>query len=434
MLNDRSPRPGRYVLYWMQQSQRAEWNHALEYALDRANNLDLPVVVVFGLTPRYPDANLRHYAFMLQGLRETAQRLAERGIRFVLRLDSPDSAALDLAQDAALLVCDRGYLRHQRAWRARVAQEAPCAVVEVESDAIVPVEAASDHEEYAARTLRPKIHRLLPEYLVPLAPRMPKSDSLGLDFHSAPLEMPAGVNPGVAPVKDCPGGASVAERLLETFLDDKLARYDERNEPGNDAQSGLSPFIHFGQISPLRIALAVMDRAQGRETAAEAFLEELIVRRELAINFVHYNPAYDRYDCLPEWARNTLAKHADDPRDPHYDLATLESAQTHDPYWNAAMNEMLRTGRMHGYMRMYWGKKLIEWLPDPQAAYATALALNNKYFLDGRDPNAYANVAWLFGKHDRPWAERLIFGTVRYMNDKGLTRKFDLSRYVQQFS
>ncbi|MDX9973565.1 MAG: deoxyribodipyrimidine photo-lyase [FCB group bacterium] len=437
VLQDEPVRKGRYVLYWMQQSQRADWNHALEYAIERGNELGLPVVVGFGLMPGYPEANLRHYTFLLEGLRETERRLGERGVRLVVRLGAPDEVALGLAVDAAMVIVDRGYLRHQRAWRERVAREAGCPVVQVESDVVVPVEAASNRDEYAARTLRPKIHRLLPEYLVSLQPRKVKRDSLGLALEGVKLsgiETRLKVDRSVGPAEGGRGGATEAERLLGDFLDRKLVRYAEgRNEPGSDIPSGLSPYLHFGQISALRVALAAGERAQGCEPSVEAFLEELIVRRELAMNFTHFNPAYDRYECVPAWARASLAKHEGDPREPAYDLKTLESAKTLDPYWNAAMNEMLRTGRMHGYMRMYWGKKLIEWLPDPETAFDTALMLNNKYFLDGRDPNSYAGVAWLFGKHDRPWGERPVFGVIRYMNAKGLERKFDMKGYVERF-
>ncbi len=437
--NTKPTASGQYVLYWMQQAQRVQDNHALEYAIERANDLGLPVVVVFGLTDAYPEANERHYAFMLEGLTETKAALARRGICMVVRQGSPDDVALLMANDAALVVVDRGYLRVQRRWRRHVSDQAPCSVVEVESDAIVPVETASDHEEYAARTLRPKLHRLLASYLVPVAPRRVHHTSLDLKFESLDIDDPQAVlqrlqlDRTVRPTPLYRGGAREAQARLDRFIEHRLSHYGEgRNDPANDYQSDLSPYLHFGQISPLRIALAVSDAAAGRESSAEALLEELIVRRELSLNFVHFNRRYDAYDALPEWALATLEKHRSDARDYLYTEDELTEAATHDPYWNAAMTEMAVTGKMHGYMRMYWGKKILEWSVDARTAFETALRLNNRYFLDGRDANSYAGVAWLFGKHDRPWGERPIFGTVRYMNAKGLERKFDMPAYVRR--
>jgi deoxyribodipyrimidine photo-lyase len=225
------------------------------------------------------------------------------------------------------------------------------------------------------------------------------------------------------------GGIKEALRHLEIFLDEKLDRFPElRNNPTLDYLSHMSPYLHFGQISPLYIALKVK---QTKSPGIEAFLEELIIRRELSMNFVFYNDRYDSFDGLPEWARKTLRSHQKDKRQYLYRLEELEQANTHDPYWNAAQKEMVVKGKMHGYMRMYWGKKIIEWSKAPEEGFHAALYLNNKYELDGRDPNGFTGVAWCFGKHDRPWGERPIFGNVRYMNDKGLKRKFDADDYVR---
>lgn len=436
-LNALPVRKGRYVLYWMQSSQRAQCNHALELAVEEANALGKPLLAVFGLTDAFPRANLRHYAFMLQGLRETAAALQVRGVRLAVRLASPEQAALGLADDACMVVCDRGYTRVQRQWRERLAAEAPCRAVQVESDAIVPIEAASDKAEYAAATLRPKIRRALPLYLAPLAERPLKKESLGLRVPGEPLDDvdallgKLNLDRSVGPVDACAGGYSHARELLDQFVAKKLARYDERgNDPGLDGTSRLSPYLHFGQISPLEVALAVQKARPRRKEGKEAFLEQLVVRRELALNFAHFDPRYDSYACLPDWARKTLAEHRRDKREYLYDAAQLERAETHDPYWNAAQQEMVLTGRMHNYMRMYWGKKILEWTESPEEAFGTALALNDKYELDGRDPNGFAGVAWVFGKHDRPWKERPVFGKVRYMNANGLRRKFDMEAYV----
>jgi deoxyribodipyrimidine photo-lyase len=437
-LNRRSIQDGRYILYWMQASQRVECNHALEYAVGEANSRNLPVVVVFGLTDRFPEANLRHYAFMLEGLEEVRRGLYNRGIRFALLHRSPELAATALAEEAALVVADRGYLRIQRQWRNHVAKNSPCAVVQVESDSVVPVETASPKEEYTAGTLRPKLQRILDGYLVPLKERPVRKDSLSLrpdvdieeDFPSLLKKMK--IDRAVSPVRAFRGGTDRANALLDEFIAKKIRHYDElRSDPGLDYSSHLSPYLHFGQISPLAVALRLSGERSIPAAARESFLEELIVRRELSMNFVFYNGRYDEYECLPDWARKTLAEHAKDRRDYRYGPEQWESAGTHDPYWNAAQREMMITGKMHNYMRMYWGKKLLEWSRTPAEAFRTALWLNNKYELDGRDPNGFAGVAWCFGKHDRAWFERKVFGKIRYMNDAGLKRKFDMDAYLK---
>lgn len=426
------------MLYWMQASQRAEYNHALEYAASRANELGLPLLAFFGITDDFPEANLRHYVFMLEGLVETQRALAARGVQLVIRRGPPDAGALELSENAALTVMDRGYLRIQKEWRKRVARRARCAVIEVESDVVVPVEAVSTKEEYSAATIRPRIHRRLPEFLVPLRRRRLRTDSLGLDVGGLDLTEPAAVLRSLKTDATVPaqrfyrGGTSRAKRRLAEFIRTRLAGYaGDRNDPSLGICSNMSPYLHFGQISPLYVALQVGGaRGVSRESKA-AFLEELIVRRELSVNFVNFNEHYDSFKCLPDWAIRTLKEHARDKRGHVYGAKELERARTHDPYWNAAMTEMAVTGKMAGYMRMYWGKKILEWSDTPRAAFATALRLNNKYFLDGRDPNSFAAVAWCFGKHDRPWAERPIFGKVRYMNAAGLRRKFDMEAYVR---
>ena len=429
---------GRYVLYWMQQAQRAAFNHALEHAIDEANAYGKALLVVFGLYDAYPEANERHFAFMLQGLAETARALAKRKVKFVVQRGSPDEVALDMAQRAVLVVCDRGYLRHQRAWRDRLAADAPCQVVEVESDVVVPVEVASNKREYAARTIRKKITSRSDHFLRVVPKAKPKILTLdtdaetGIDLTDWPaLLEQLDIDRSVRPSTRFQGGGVTARRLLRDFLKTHLAGYaNARNDPARPQCSRLSPYLHFGQISPLEIALAVKQATHASDADREAFLEELIVRRELAINFVTFTDDYDRYETLPDWALQTLAARADDPRDPVYSEAQLIAAQTHDPYWNAAMMEMVKTGYMHNYMRMYWGKKILEWSPSAKEAYDSALKLNNRYLLDGRDANSYANIGWLFGLHDRPWQERPIFGKVRYMNANGLKRKFDIESYV----
>jgi len=438
-LNTRESRGGEYILYWMQQSQRAEFNPALEYAIQKANETRLPLLVGFGLMDGYPEANVRHYRFMLEGLQDTQRALARRKIPLVLQRGAPDAVALKLARHAALVVCDRGYLRHQKEWRRTVAEKAPCPVIQVEGDVVVPVQAASGKAEYAARTLRPKIHRLWSAYLVALAPTPLKVDSLGLGVKGLELEnldavlAKLALNRAVPPVSHrFKGGTGEAKRLLRKFVTEHLPEYQEsRPHPETTHVSHMSKYLHFGQISPVEVALTARE-SKAADPQRESFLEELIVRRELAQNFAEYTPHYDSFDCLPEWARKTLDKHRNDERHYQYTQEQLERARTHDPYWNAAMREMRYTGYMHNAMRMYWGKKILEWSSTPEHGHRTALALNNTYFLDGRDANSYTNIGWVFGLHDRPWGEREIFGTVRYMSSGGLERKADMEAYLEK--
>lgn len=433
------------VVYWMQQAQRTRDNPALEHALALAARWDRPVCVVFGLDADDPGGTERAFAFMLEGLREVRDALRERGIGFACRLGAPHHVALEAAQSAAALVCDRGYLRHQRAWRQAVGRSAPCGVVEVEGEAVVPVAVASEKAEYAARTLRPKLWRQV-ERFAALPPRVhvqrgwdPDAVPPGTcDDVSDELDQPLAlarrlrVDTRAGSVSDWfEGGERAAAAALGRFCERGLHRYAElRNQPHTDAVSYLGMHLHFGQVSPVR-ALHEVRRVEGvDERALEAFAEELLVRRELALNHAWYVPDYDRYEGLPNWARATLAEHAADPREHAYGADALEAGATHDPAWNAAMREMRETGYMHNYMRMYWGKQILAWSADPEEAFERARALNDRYFLDGRDPNSYAGVAWVFGRHDRPWPERKVFGKVRSMVAAGLRRKTDPDAYA----
>ena len=435
-LNNKPIRDGRYVLYWMQAAQRAEYNHALEYATEKADELDRPVVAVFGITDNYPEANLRHYYFMLEGLRETQEALEAKGIQLVILHQSPETAAVELGKSASLVVVDGGQLLIQRNWRNYVTRELNCSVHQVETNLIVPVEEVSVKENFSAGTFRPRISKKLNYYLVGMRHRRPKRDSLGMRFDSFDISdidkalSKLDIDRTVNRVSTLRGGTSEAKKHLKNFIKYKLDLYgDIRNDPTKDCTSSMSPYLHFGQISPLYIALKVL---ASKRRGKEAYLEELIVRRELSHNFVFYNQSYDRFEGLAAWAKRTLNYHASDKRQYVYSLGEFEQAKTHDPYWNAAQKEMVLTGKMHGYMRMYWGKKILEWSRSPKMGFKTALYLNNKYELDGRDANAYTGVAWCFGQHDRAWSERPVFGKVRYMNAAGLKRKFDMGAYVEK--
>lgn len=422
------------MVYWMQAGQREPDNHALEYAVLQANRLKQPLFVFFILTPSFPESSVRHYVFMLQGLEETRRRLAERRISMVIRTGEPPDELAAAADGASLVVTDRGYLNIHRRWRNRAAELLECPLVQVETDAVVPVDAVYDKEAWSAAVLRRRILRVLFAYLQPvdrheLTHPADYNGDPGPDI-SDPLKAATALGvagfPGVVP--DIRGGTGEALDKLTRFIEEDLDGIEEkRNDPGIPCASGLSPYLHFGQISPLTAALAA---AATGSPGKERFLEELIVRRELALNFTRYNGQYDRYDALPSWALRTLSAHASDRREYLYSAEELEAGKTHDRYWNAAQRELVAGGTMHGYMRMYWGKKILEWSSDPRRAFETALVLNNRYALDGRDPNSYAGVAWCFGKHDRPWKERDIFGSVRYMNEKGLERKFHMQDYL----
>ena len=437
-LNSKSKQRRDYVLYWMQAAQRSEYNHALEFAVRQANELNQPIVVYFGLTGRYPEANQRHYYFMLQGIQEVQSSLRDRAIQMVIRRESPERGAIHMAKRASLLVCDCGYLKLQKQWRRYVSYEVDCPLIQVESDVIGPVREASGKEEYSAATFRPKIRRQLTKYLVSLEQSLIRKSSLHMEFESYDISdidkvlSHLEIDHSVPKAEGFRGGTGEARRRLQSFVKNRLSGYAEhRNDPNADYVSNMSPYLHFGQISPLEIALEVM---KSGNIATDAYLEELIVRRELSINYIFYNQDYDSFEGLPRWVKTTLREHKGDSRAYVYSLADLESAVTHDNYWNAAQKEMATTGKMHGYMRMYWGKKLLEWGTEPEETYRTALYLNNKYELDGRDPNGFAGVAWCFGKHDRAWATRPVFGNVRFMSSEGLRRKFDADRYAARYT
>ena len=434
----------RYVVYLVDAAHRARHNPALEEALHLAGALGLPVVAAFALDTHEPGLGERSAAYLLDGLVDLRDALAARGVAFAVRYADPATLAHALAPDAAALVLARGYLRHQRAWRARLARETTLRVREVEGDVVVPVDVVTDKREWAARTIRPKLWRHAEAYLVRPTPQpvAVQAGDLALADGLPPVDLDdlGGVlahlrlNDRAAPVALEVGGERAADLRFERFLTSRFAAYAaHRNQPQTDDVSHLSKALRYGHLSVVDVALRARDAANDAANDAaslDAFLEELVVRRELAINFVAFSEDYDAYATLPPWARTTLAEHASDARDEVYDEATFEAAATHDPYWNAAMREMRATGYMHNYMRMYWGKKVLEWTPDPEAGFELVRTLNDRWFLDGRSPNGYAGVAWTFGLHDRAWTERAVFGKVRYMNAAGLQRKADPDAYV----
>jgi deoxyribodipyrimidine photo-lyase len=423
------------VLYWMSRDQRTRDNWALLFAQEQARQAKAPLQVVFCLVPEFLGANRRHYDFMLQGLREVERALAEKAIPFRLLPGPPQEVLPRYIQQirAGCLVADFDPLQVKRWWKSRVAEKIEIPFFEVDAHNIVPCWTASSKQEYGAYTLRPKLQRLLPEFLEDFPslkkhPHQPPEGTGESDWTAALKRLP---QPSELPPVAIGSGEKAAAKALRRFIESGLASYArDRNDPLKDGQSNLSPYLHFGQIAAQRVAWEVQ-RAAAPAEAKKAFLEELIVRRELSDNFCFYNPRYDRVEGFPDWAKKTLDQHRRDPRDFLYTPDQLERGATHDELWNAAQREMVATGKMHGYLRMYWAKKILEWSASPEEALERAIALNDRYELDGRDPNGYTGIAWsIGGVHDRPWGERKVFGKIRYMSYNGCKGKFDVKAYI----
>ncbi len=428
------------VVYWMQRAQRAHDNPALDVAVQVANELKKPVVVFFAPVPFYPRANLRHYSFLVQGIPDLAEELAARGVGLILRT-YPDHSLLKFCQEVrpSIVIGDENPMREPERWRAKVARQLRLPFWTVDADVIVPSKLLLK-EEFAARTIRPRLHALLPQFLVPqtiLKARVPWNSPPRLRSLS-PQEDPIAnwkLDTSARPVPGWKGGSKQASRVLQEFVDHRLADYpDARNRPEEPGTSQLSPYLHFGHIGPLTIA-RVVQLSSAPVRAKEAFLEQVIVRRELAINFVRFNPDYDSMECLEPWARRSLSEHVGDKRAVVYNEEQLEQGLTHDPLWNAAQRQMVLSGWVHNYLRMYWAKKILEWSPSVGAAYQRAVRLNDRYELDGRDPNGYAGIAWaIVGKHDRAWSKRPVYGKIRYMSLASTGRKFNSKRYIEQIA
>jgi deoxyribodipyrimidine photo-lyase len=437
-LNEKPLSPGP-VVYWMSRDQRSADNWALLYAQRMAMEAKAPLVVVFCLVPEFLGATLRHYGFMLRGLEGTSKNLRSKNIGFRLLEGDPIREIPRFIQSvkAGLLVTDFDPIRVKTGWRSSVSKKVRVQAVEVDTHNIVPCRVASPKQEFAAHTFRPKIVGLLDLFLVPFPPL--EKHPFGDLTDNEPVDWKAvfqrlRVDMRVSEVDWIKPGELAGRAALEGFLKKGLAVYDdERNDPSRKGQSGLSPWLHFGQLSAQRVALEVISSGSNPETMT-AYLEELIVRRELSDNFCFYNNQYDSVDGFPDWARKTLDHHRMDQRPYVYTASQLEEARTRDRSWNAAQRQMVSTGKMHGYMRMYWAKKILEWSESPEEALETAIYLNDRYELDGRDPNGYTGIAWsIGGVHDRAWGERPVFGKVRYMNEAGLKRKFDVESYIDAF-
>ncbi|MEP6902687.1 MAG: deoxyribodipyrimidine photo-lyase [Actinomycetota bacterium] len=443
LLNDKSANNnGKYVLYWMQMFKRTEYNHALNFAIREANERKLPLVVYEGLKFYYPWASDRIHTFILEGVAEKRQAFEKLGIKYVFYLqkneNSPKQTVARIAKEAALIVTDDFPCfiipRHNEA----IVRKAEIPVFAVDSNGVIPM-SRFEKEEYAAYTIRPKIKRILHEYLKPF-----EEEKINVKAENFKIDCPETIVENIEKlVSECTidhsvkasniyhGATANGRKRLKKFLKEILPDYNEaRNKPEKDGSSRLSSYLHFGFLSSLEIALAVKNSDAPQESK-DAYLEEIIVRRELSYNFTRFNENYDSLESLPAWVQKTMREHIDDTRAPIYSLEQLEKGETHDELWNAAQREMVVSGEMHNYVRMLWGKNVIGWTRSYEEAFAILEHLNNKYCLDGRNPNSYAGILWCFGKHDRPWMERPVFGQIRYMTSGSTSKKFDSKKYIE---
>jgi deoxyribodipyrimidine photo-lyase len=427
------------VIYWMSRDQRKDDNWAMVFSQDLAMSLNQPLAVVFCLSGNFPGANLRHYDFMIKGLREVFSDLRKKNIPlYLLKGNPPETLDSFIKQfNIRHVVTDFDPLQVKQQWKKILVENTQVNLYEADSHNIVPCVAVSQKTEFGAYTIRPKIKKLLYSFLDEF-PSIQTQKKLG-SFEIREPDWKSAMNfllpdNSVQPVNWLKPGSSAARVALNTFLNTKLNSYHEmRNDPNEDGCSNLSPYLHFGQISAQRIALEIIKKFPGNPNT-ESFLEELIIRRELSDNYCYYNPEYDSFNGFPDWARKTLDDHRVDEREYLYEPEIFDRAETHDRLWNAAQMEMVKSGKMHGYMRMYWAKKILEWSASPEEALKIAILLNDQYQLDGRDPNGYTGCAWsIGGVHDRAWSERPVFGKIRYMNYNGCKRKFDVEKYIQKW-
>ena len=428
---------GGTIVYWMQRDKRSVDNWALLYAQEISQKNNSPLHVCFSLNGNFPNSNIRQYGFMLKGLKETAMKLKERNIGFsIIRGNAVYSIPEFIERNnIGFLITDFSPLRVYKKRTQKVAQAIKIPYHIVDANNIIPVWETSQKQEYAAHTVRPKVHKKLDEFLTDYYPLLKQDHSSNIkssDFNYSAIIDQISVDKTVNEADWIYPGEESALKSFNIFKDQKLEGYDlNRNDPNSDSLSKLSPFIHFGQISTQRIALDTIKSSHLQ--AKDVFIEQLVVRKELAENFCHYNKNYDSFLGFTDWAKKTLNEHRKDKREYIYDLDTFENGDTHDELWNAAQNQMVFNGKMHGFLRMYWAKKILEWSLSPEHALQIAIDLNDKYELDGRDPKGYTGIAWSIGGiHDRPWFERPIFGKIRYMNLNGCKRKFNVERYIEK--
>lgn len=429
------------VVYWMQRAQRGVDNPALDCAIEVANELGLPVVAFFSAISNFPRATLRHYAFLNQGLHDAEEDMAARGVPFIVRRP-PENKLEPFLHDvgAGIVIGDENPLREPERWRRVLAGRLRIPYWTVDADVIVPSRLFTKGF-YAQHLFRRQLDPLLPEYLV--EPRVPRLHKQWAHAKVTRWVLDDDITKGwrnfdhrVKPVDTFRGGTHAARKRLRYFVEHQLADFEKgRNKPQVNGTSQLSPYLHFGHISASRIVLEAKKALAARKVpqgAYDTLINELVGWRELAVNFVTYSrDTYDTIECAEPWAQKTLREHMRDKRKYEYTYEQLKRSETHDPLWNAGQLQMVRYGWMHNVLRMYWGKKILEWSPNPARAFEWAVLLNDTYELDGRDPNSYAGIAWaIAGKFDRPWFEREIFGTIRYMSGASTGKKFDSRLYM----
>ncbi len=427
------------VVYWMSRDQRVHDNWALLFAQKLSLETKRPLVVIFNLVSDFLEATIRQYGFMLKGLKEIESDLLKFNIPFFLLTGKPEEQIPKFLKKykASNLVSDFDPLKIKRIWKRDVAKKISIPFYEVDAHNIVPCLYVTNKLEFAAYTIRPKIHKGLIEFMdeYPKLKKMSRSEITLDKTDWDKIEKSLKINFDVKEVNWIKPGEDAAIKSLQKFFTNKFDKYNDlRNDPTKDGQSNLSPYLHFGQISAQRVALET-EKFDGDQESKKSFLEELIVRRELADNFCYFNKDYDSSKGFHNWAKTSLDLHRKDEREFVYSIKQFEQAKTHEDLWNAAQLEMVTTGKMHGYMRMYWAKKILEWTKSPEDALKIAIYLNDKYELDGRDPNGYTGIAWSIGGiHDRAWFERPVYGKIRYMNRNGAAKKFEIQSYIKRFN
>ncbi|XP_058043793.1 deoxyribodipyrimidine photo-lyase-like isoform X2 [Ahaetulla prasina] len=433
----------RGILYWMSRDQRVQDNWAFLYAQRLALKQRLPLHVCFCLVPKFLDATIRHFGFLLRGLEEVAEECQVLDIPFHLLVGfAKDTLPRFVTQHGiGGVVTDFSPLRVPMQWVRDIQERLPSDVplAQVDAHNIVPCWVASGKQEYGARTIRRKIHDRLAEFLTEFPPVV--KHPFPSELQAEPISWEAcysslQVDRSVKEVEWAKPGTSSGFKVLEEFVKDRLKFFgSDRNNPNRPALSNLSPWFHFGQVAVQRAILEVRKYRTKYKESVEGFIEEAVVRRELADNFCFFNPNYDKVEGAYDWAKTTLKLHAKDKRPYLYTLEQLEEGKTHDPLWNAAQLQMVHEGKMHGFLRMYWAKKILEWTKSPEEALQFSIYLNDRYELDGRDPNGYVGCMWsICGIHDQGWAERAVFGKIRYMNYAGCKRKFDVAQFERKYS
>ncbi len=428
------------VVYVMAREQRIRDNWALYHAMTEANKRAVPLLVLFALGPMFQHGSARHNEWMVASLQEVADNLASKRIPFFLEMGAWTEVVVQFARkyQVSEIILDFNPLEPVRSWREALVGQVSVPITVVDARNIIPAWVTSNKAEFAAYTIRPKVHRLLPEFLVPVStlptPQVSYSHEVPIiDWNTVRAFRQCDYTE-ILPTTFIPGERAAHDQL-SYFIDYILPEYEtKRNDPTEVGTSGLSPYIRWGNISVATIALAVK-ASEASGAAKDAFFEELIVRRELAENYCYYTKNYATVGAAHAWAQTTITEHAKDAREYLYTYEQFRDSETHDDLWNAAQRQMVIEGKMHGFLRMYWAKKILEWTPDAQTAINIALRLNDHYELDGRDSNGVVGVMWsICGVHDRAWNERPIFGKIRYMNYAGCKRKFDVKAFVGKYT